>query len=48
MDKFNEKVEIFRDIFRNFLLIEIYAQISKAIREIAHEKSRNKSMFGIL
>ena len=42
IDKFNKKVEILWDGFGDFLLIEIYAQIRKAIREIAHEKSGNE------
>jgi len=46
IDKFNEKLEIFWDVF--LLLIEIYAQIRKTIGEIAHEKSQNdRKMFEI-
>jgi hypothetical protein len=42
IDKFNEKVEILRNFFRNLLFIEIYAQIRKAVGEIAHERSSNE------
>jgi hypothetical protein len=38
IDEFHENIEILLNFFRNLPLKEIYAQIRKAVGEIAHEK----------